>query len=656
MPSVILSEATLSFGDRSILKSVNLNLSKSRKLALAGANGSGKSTLMRVLIGELMPDLGNVAREKGLRISYMPQSGAQSSPLNLDPRASVHEEVDKAFSAGAELQAELRSIEEQLGEHKEDSSGLRRLLDRHHDLQERLEASDYYGRIEVIARVLQGLGFNSGEFGQPVSRFSQGWQMRIALARVLCEGADILLLDEPTNFLDLEARNWLEGFLQETSAGVLVVSHDRYFLDTTVQEVAELYQGNLNIYPGSFSNYERRRIQELAQIAEAHERQQEEIARMELFIRRFRYKATKARQVQSRINTLERMQRIEAPPVHKALHFSFPEPPHSGRLSLQIDELVKVYGRKTVFTEVNVKLSRGEKWALVGPNGAGKSTLIRIMAERERPTAGTMRYGSGVKVGYYCPEEVESLEGAKTVEELATGWAPTEMVPRLRSLLGAFLFLGDDVYKPVAVLSGGEKSRLALLRLLLQPANLLFLDEPTNHLDLQSKDILLNALKRYPGTAVFVSHDRNFIDSLAERVLEIGSGQVRLYPGDYAYYLWRKDQEQQDTGFDGVVKKVSSDASQASRTSQQVRQQNKLQKRDLRRLEREEEELLSKLDELQGEHSRLEQLLSREEVYRDGEQVKKIKENLEMLTGQREQLMLRWEVVDKQRRENLNVE
>jgi len=650
MPSVILSEASLSFGDRSILKSVNLNLSKSRKLALAGANGSGKSTLMRILIGELKPDLGNVVRGKDLRISYMPQSGSQSSPLNLDARAGAYVEVEKAFAAGAALQAELRGIEEQLGEHKEDSPELRRLLDRHHDLQERLEASDYYRRGEVIERILQGLGFGRGEFGRPVGSFSQGWQMRIALARVLCEGADLLLLDEPTNFLDLEARTWLEGFLRETSAGVLVVSHDRYFLDTTVQEVAELYQGSLNIYRGSFSNYERRRVQELAQIAEAHQRQQEEIARMELFIRRFRYKATKARQVQSRIHALERLQRIEPPPVHKALHFSFPEPPASGRLSLQVEGLSKVYGRKTVFAEVNATLTRGEKWALVGPNGAGKSTLIRIMAGRDLPSSGSVRYGSGVKVGYYCPEEVENLEEAKTVFELATGWAPVEMVPRLRSLLGAFLFREDDVFKPVSVLSGGEKSRLALLRLLLQPANLLLLDEPTSHLDLQSKDILLDALKRYPGTVVFVSHDRNFIDSLADRVAEIGGGRVRLYPGEYAYYLWRKDQEEQGSG---------SGAHQASRTipdSQRLRRQGKAQKRDLRRLEREEEELLSQLDALQGEYSRLEQLLSREEVYRDGERVRQAKKELHKMTSRREQLMKRWEVVDKQRREHLKVE
>ena len=483
MPSVILSEASLSFGERSILNSVNLNMSSARKLALAGANGSGKTTLMRVLAGELKPDLGSVVREKNIRISYMPQSGARDSSLSLDPRSSVYREVEKAFAAEAEIETAVRALEHRLAEHRENSPELSRLLDRHHALQEQLEQSRYYQRSETIERVLQGLGFQKQEAEQAVGNFSQGWQMRVALARVLCEGADLLLLDEPTNFLDLEARMWLEEYLRETPAGVLVVSHDRYFLDTTVNEVAELYNGNLSIYPGSFSRYEKRRLQELAQIAEAYEQQQEEIAKAEQFIRRFRYKATKARQVQSRIKALERMERIAVPPVHKRLHFSFPEAPRSGRRSIRVEGLVKTYGEKVVLADVELSLGRGEKWALVGPNGAGKSTLMRIMAERDRADSGEVLYGSGVKAGYYCPEEVESLEEAKSVEQLITDWAPVEIVPHVRALLGAFLFRSDDVYKAVSVLSGGEKSRLALLRLLLQPTNVLFLDEPTNHLD-----------------------------------------------------------------------------------------------------------------------------------------------------------------------------
>jgi ATP-binding cassette subfamily F protein 3 len=654
MPPVILMEASLAFGERNILKSVNLNLPKGRKLALAGANGSGKTTLMRILIGELKPDLGTVVREKNTRISYMPQSGSggtegRSSSSSLDPRCTVYEHVEKAFAAEAGQEQELRAAEHELGKHRESSPELTRLLERHQDLQEQLELSGYYRRAEVEERVLQGLGFGRDEFDQPIGSFSQGWQMRISLARVLCEGADLLLLDEPTNFLDLEARIWLEGFLQETAAGVLVVSHDRYFLDTTVNEVAELYQGNLTIYPGSFSSYERRRIQELAQIAEAYEQQQEEIARAEQFIRRFRYKATKARQVQSRVKALERLERIEAPPVHKTLHFSFPEAPRSGRLGAQIDDLYKTYGGKTVFAAAGLTLSRGEKWALVGPNGVGKSTLMRLMAGREKADSGTIRYGSGVQVGYYCPEEVERLEEASTIEELVTDWAPTEMVPHLRSLLGAFLFRGDDVYKAVAVLSGGEKSRLALLRLLLQPTNLLFLDEPTNHLDLQSKDILLDALKRYSGTVVFVSHDRNFIDALADRVAEVGGGQIRSYPGDYAYYLWRKNQEEQPAPRSGPSR--SAESFTAPESAQVLREQSKAQKRELRRLEREEEQLLATMEELDEEGARLEHLLAQEAVYRDGQRVREIKEQLETITNRRERLMSRWESVDKQRKE-----
>ncbi len=654
MPSVILTEVDLSFGDRDILKSVNLSFPKGRKLALAGANGSGKSTLMRIVVGELAPDSGKVMREKGTSISYMPQSGSQSSPLSLDARATVIEEVEKTFAAGALLVSQLRSLEQQLGEHKEQSAETNKLLERHHSIQERLESSGYHRREETIGRVLRGLGFRREEFEQRVGAFSQGWQMRIALARVLCQGADVLLLDEPTNFLDIEARTWLEGFIQDTDAGVLVVSHDRYFLDSTINEVAELYQGGLKIYPGSFSSYERRRIEELAQIAEAYEQQQSEIARMQLFIRRFRYKATKARQVQSRINNLERMQRIEPPPVHRTVHLRFPKPPHSGKLSLQIDELDKTYGSKTVFQGVSLTLSRGEKWALVGPNGAGKSTLMRIMAGREKPDRGTMRQGSGISIGYYCPEEVERLEDSRSVEELAESWAPTEIIPQVRSLLGAFLFRADEVFKPVSVLSGGEKSRLALLRLMLEPANMLFLDEPTNHLDLQSKDVLLDALRRFAGTVVFVSHDRRFIEALADHVVEIENEQARTFPGDYAYYLWRKQREEEEQAPEPGLPLAAEGRRRESEgglsASQRVRLQDKAQKRDLRRLLREEEELLARLDELQEEHGRLEGLLAREEVYRDGQKVKRIKRDLEELTEAQNNLMRRWEQVDKSRR------
>jgi ATP-binding cassette subfamily F protein 3 len=321
---------------------------------------------------------------------------------------------------------------------------------------------------------------------------------------------------------------------------------------------------------------------------------------------------------------------------------------------MEVEGLAKSYGDKTVFAAGELTLSRGEKWALVGPNGAGKSTLMRLLAGREEADSGMIRYGSGVQAGYYSPEEVENLEEAKTVEALVTDWAPTEMVPHVRSLLGAFLFRGDDVYKAVAVLSGGEKSRLALLRLLLQPTNLLFLDEPTNHLDLQSKDILLDALKRYSGTVVFVSHDRNFIEALAGRVAEVGGGEIRPYPGDYPYYLWRKAQEEENA--DPAHRSEPPrpvETGRARGSFRVMREQSKAQQRELRRLEREEQELLAEVEQLEEEGSRLEHLLAQEDVYRDGQRVRDIKEQLERISSRRERLMSRWETVDKQQKEVL---
>ncbi|OHD76683.1 MAG: hypothetical protein A2V99_19080, partial [Spirochaetes bacterium RBG_16_67_19] len=537
---ITLSGVSLSFGDRLILDEVTFTLPRGRRFALYGANGSGKTTLMRVIVGDLLPDGGGVHRDRDSRVSYLPQSGL---PEALDLSATLYQEAEKAFQHGLGLSEELARVEGELSGHRDESPQTRRLLERHQELAERLEQSGYARRRERIERVLAGLGFAREEYGKPVGEFSQGWRMRIGLARVLCEQADILLLDEPTNYLDLEARNWLEQFLRETPAGVLVVSHDRWFLDTTADTVAELYGGKLTLYPGSFSAYERRREAELAQSEAAYERQQEEIARMEVFIRRFRYKASKARQVQSRLGQLERVARIQPPPVQKRIHFHFPDPPHGGNLALRLEGLGKAYGDKRLFRGLDLELSRGEKLALVGPNGAGKSTLMRLLARQEPPSEGAVVHGAGLSLGYYSPDHPEELSGTQSVLERMESWAPTHLIPQLRGLLGAFLFRDDEVFKPVGVLSGGEKSRLALLSLLLHPCNCLFLDEPTNHLDLLSKDVLLDALARYPGTLVFVSHDRYFIEKLATRVLELEGGRARVFPGDYAYYLWRKQKE-----------------------------------------------------------------------------------------------------------------
>ena len=652
MPAVFLSEVGLAFGARTLFHGVNFTLQKGRKMALTGANGSGKSTLMRIMVGELPPDTGSLIMEKGTRISYLPQSGLQVSPLALDEQASVAEEVEKAFAAGKAIEEEIANLRQALGAHSVRSSESDRILARLQKREEELEASGYARRSETIERVLTGLGFAQAAFDCPVGELSQGWRMRVGLARVLCEGADLLLLDEPTNFLDLEARDWLEGFLRDTAAGVLLVSHDRYFLDTTVESVAELYQASLKEYPGRYSAYEQRRRQELEQVAAAYERQQEEIARMESFIRRFRYNASKARLVQSRLRALERLPRIEPPPLRPAMHFRFPQAPRCASLCLRLEEVSKRYGETVALEEVNLEVSRGEKWALVGPNGAGKSTLMRILAGLELPDHGRLRRGQGVLTGYFSPEHLEAMEFRGSVLELVEGWAPTELVPEVRSLLGAFLFRDDEVYKSVPVLSGGEKSRLALLRLLLEPSNLLFLDEPTNHLDLMSKDVLLDALKRYSGTVVFVSHDRQFIESLADRVLELQGGRARSFAGDFEYYRWRIQQEAGAGEDEACRSKKDSPAEQQAEPSnaERFRREVKEQQAELRRLLREEERLLHRLEELAVEKAHLEQELGREEVYRDGKQVRVVKARLEQNIDEQERLTRRWEDIESSRR------
>jgi ATP-binding cassette subfamily F protein 3 len=647
---ITLSGVSLSFGDRLILDEVTFTLPRGRRFALYGANGSGKTTLMRVIVGDLPPDGGGVHRDRDSRVSYLPQSGL---PEALDLSATLYQEAEKAFQHGLGLSEELARVEGELSGHRDESPQTRRLLERHQELAERLEQSGYARRRERIERVLAGLGFAREEHGRPVGEFSQGWRMRIGLARVLCEQADILLLDEPTNYLDLEARNWLEQYLRETPAGVLVVSHDRWFLDSTADTVAELYGGKLTLYPGSFSAYERRREAELAQSEAAYERQQEEIARMEVFIRRFRYKASKARQVQSRLGQLERVARIQPPPVQKRIHFRFPDPPHGGNLALRLEGLGKAYGDKRLFRGLDLELSRGEKLALVGPNGAGKSTLMRLLARQEPPSEGVVVHGTGLSLGYYSPDHPEELSGTQSVLERMESWAPTHLIPQLRGLLGAFLFRDDEVFKPVGVLSGGEKSRLALLSLLLHPCNCLFLDEPTNHLDLLSKDVLLDALVRYPGTLVFVSHDRYFIEKLATRVLELEGGRARVFPGDYAYYLWRKQKEAageevvpQETP---VVPNGAGPPAPAV-TAAETRQQSKRLQGDLRRLAREEEEILTELERLAGARRELEAALSDGEVYRDGARVKALVQELEDNARRQEELSARWEAVERELR------
>ena len=662
MKTVQAADVQLSFGERTVLKEIQLTLTTRTRAALTGGNGSGKSTLMKILNGTISPDSGKIAVQKGTRISYLPQSGRSYSGRSL------RDETETAFSDLHAIARSKREIEHTLGTKTGGSQEVDRLLEEQHSLEEELLAADYYNREKEIEQVLTGLGFSRPDFGKQCEHFSGGWQMRIALAKVLLEHPDILLLDEPTNYLDIEARNWLESFLLEYRGGFLIVSHDRYFLDTTVNETCELFLGRLRRYPGNYSQYLIRRKAELEELSQRYEQQQQEIERLNTFIQKFRYNASKARQVQSRVKYLEKLELIELPTHMQSIHFSFPPAPHSGKKVLELKNIGKSYGRKEVLQDVSLELRRGEKLVVTGINGAGKSTLLRIIAGVDGDFSGELSIGTGVDIGYFSQEQTELEADPSSIIDLFEREAPTSLVPRLRSLLGAFLFQGDDIYKSLQVLSGGERSRIALLRLLLQPHNLLVLDEPTNHLDIHSKDVLLDALQSYNGTLVFVSHDRYFIEHLASRVVQIGGGGARNFPGDYAYYLYRLAQEEaavneaavnggtvnkaavndgavNETAVNGGAAGTAAEAALAADGRDIGYQQSKQVKNRLRKLESEEAGIMERIESLEESHLELQEKMALPEIYSDGEQIRKLQHQLKSNEQQHAELSRRWEAV-----------
>ncbi len=633
MPSCHLADISISFGHRTVLESVSFSVSSQDRVALAGANGSGKSTLMKIVAGIMQPDSGKLTIERGTRIAYLPQSGAQATG------ATLYDEAESAYDDAKALIEETRRLEETLSSHDETSENTDELLARHHRLQEKIAELDYHSREREIHRVLTGLGFAKDDFSKNPSSFSSGWQMRIALARVLLEKADILLLDEPTNYLDLEARNWLEGYLADFRGGALIVSHDRYFLDRNVHAVAELYLRKLTVYRGNYTKYEERREQELESIGKAYTEQEEEIAKTEMFIRRFRYNSSKAKLVQSRIRFLENIVRIEKPPAMRKMHFSFPKPPESAELVLDVQSVSKAYGERKALDNASFTLSRGERLVLLGPNGAGKTTLVKILAGLLPPDSGSVRYGKGTATGCFLQDRMDALSEDISIIEKIESVAPTELIPRLRTLLGAFLFSGDDIYKRLSVLSGGERSRLLLIELLLRPANLLLLDEPTNHLDLASKDILLDAIRNYNATIVFVSHDPYFIKQCATKVLELDHGNATYYYGDYDYYLYRKEHPAGSTE-PAPEKKEKPVAVSEGRAA---REEEKKKRNLLKRLEKEGEELLVKIEAAESSLAGTEARMSDEEVYSSGEKMKEVKREIDLKKKACDELMAAWE-------------
>ena len=532
-----LSSAGKRFGPKLLFENLDWLITPRDRVGLVGANGTGKSTLLKILGGMESLDYGSLTAARSTTFGYLPQDGLQLSGR------TVFDECMSIFSSLRALEQEMEDLTHKMGELDHTSSEYAEVADRYQRISGEFHMNDGYALESQVGTVLDGLGFRKEDWTRYTEEFSGGWQMRIALAKLLLAKPNLLLLDEPTNHLDLESRNWLEQFLLEYPHACVLISHDRYFLDVTVDRIAEIWNKRVQFYSGNYEKYLQQKQERRDSLVAAYKNQRERIEQLEAFINRFRYQATKAKQVQSRIKELEKIDRIEVPPEERTIHFTFPQPKPSGRLVVECSDVAKSYGTKEVFRDVSFTIQRGDRIALVGVNGAGKSTLIKLLTSIEPLSAGTMRLGHNVDPDYFAQDQYKELDpGCRMLDDLSDV-APQKTMTELRGLLGCFLFSEDDVFKPIGVLSGGERNRYALARMLLHPSNFLLLDEPTNHLDIRAKDVLLESLENYNGTVVFVSHDRYFIDKLATRIFEIGGGRVEVFPGNYEDYIWRKQRE-----------------------------------------------------------------------------------------------------------------
>ncbi|MFN1836187.1 ABC-F family ATP-binding cassette domain-containing protein [Balneola sp. MJW-20] len=620
---------------------VSAVINPGERIGLVGPNGAGKSTLLKIIMGLQEKDGGNIQLSGEETLGYLPQDG-----VDPDYELSVIEEVETAFAELFELEQKVKKVQLALADTDPESGEHDRLMEEYGRLQTRLETSGLYSLRASVEKILMGLGFSEEDFDRPTTEFSGGWLMRIALAKLLLKEPTYLLLDEPTNHLDIESLRWMENFLNDYKGAVVVVSHDRAFLDTITNRTLTLRNGEISDYAGNYSFYERKWEEEKELLLNAKKNQEKQIKETEEFIERFRYKATKARQVQSRIKQLEKLERIELEDEMSTVSFRFPEPERSGQVVMRLEDIHKSYGDHPVFEGIDLEIERGDKIAVVGPNGAGKSTLIRILADLEPVQKGKRNEGHKVTTSYFAQHQAEELDprndALEAMHEAGSGAAES----KLRTILGCFLFQGDDVYKKVKVLSGGEKSRLALAKMLLSPANFLIFDEPTNHLDMSSKNILQQALQQYEGTCVIVSHDRAFLDPIVNKVLEVQPGKVRYYLGNVSYYLSKKEEERQE------------EVSSPEKNITSPNGEQKLSRKEERRLEAERrnafnrrtkpirkkmEDLEAGIADKENRKEEIESLMAKTDFYDDNEQVKKVSMEYEEIKHELTDLYSQWE-------------
>lgn len=565
-----LSGAGKRFGPKVLYEALDWMIGPKEKAGIVGGNGTGKSTLLKVLAGTESLDYGSVSYQKGVKTGYLPQDG-----LSLSGR-TVFQECLSVFEELKAMEIEQEDLTHKLATLDHNSPEYSDVADRFHHIQNEFIARDGYNIESKVGEVLRGLGFGADDWERRTEEFSGGWQMRIALAKLLLMQPNLLLLDEPTNHLDIEARDWLELYLAEYPHAFILISHDRYFLDLTVRKVVEVWNKRVHFFSGNYSKYEVLKVERRTQLEAAFKNQRDKVEQLEAFINKFRYTATKAKQVQSRIKELEKIEKIEIPPDEKTIHFRFPQPKQSGRVVAEFRGVSKSYGPKHVLGDVSFTIERGDRVALVGVNGAGKSTLIKLLAGAEPVNTGEFTLGHNVITDYFAQDQYKELDPTAEILNDIGQVAPRATQTELRSVLGSFLFSDDDVFKRIGVLSGGERNRYALARMLMQPGNFLLLDEPTNHLDMRSKDVLLEALRKFTGTVVFVSHDRYFLEQVATRVFEVGGGGVEVFPGNYEDYMWRKNADAETLA--GKVTLAAPAAAQTPKPQQGNKEANKVKK------------------------------------------------------------------------------
>jgi len=637
---------TLHFGDRPLFDNVNTIVNSGERIGLVGPNGAGKSTLLKIIAGEQQADSGSISMSNEATVGYLPQDGVEP-----DPDLTVFEEVEHAFADIMRLRSEFDAVQTKLETAASDSAEHDEALSQFGEIQHQLENSGSYTLQADIERILVGLGFDEEDFKRSTTEFSGGWLMRIALAKLLLQNPTYLLLDEPTNHLDIESLQWIESFLKNYEGAVIIVSHDRAFLDNVTNRTLALRMGSLDEYAGNYSFYEKKYAKEKELLKQQYENQQKEIKQTQEFIDRFRYKATKAKQVQSRIKQLEKMEQIELEQEQSEISFQFPPPERSGQVVMKLEDVVKKYEDNTVFDGIDYEIERGDKIAVVGPNGAGKSTMIRILAGLEPITDGKREVGYNVTPGYFAQHQADELEPKNTPLDEMRLAGSHESETKLRTILGSFLFVGDDVFKKVSVLSGGEKSRVALAKMLLNSGNFLIFDEPTNHLDMQSKNILQQALQQFPGTLMIVSHDRDFLDPIVSKTLEVQPQKIKTWLGNISYYLDKKAKEE------------DADDSQQTTTSRSQNgsgQTNTLSRKEERRLEAEKRNALSKkikplkkrlkdleksIEQSETRIAEIEEMMAKPDFYDDSERVKEISMEYEELKSTLTDAFGKWEEI-----------